>query len=193
MAKYKQYYDQGFPFDTGHWDDFDQMERLEWLRKLFRRFTEDDGRIAKAFGMEQSDLDELAADIKALEDDILQQVAILEADTRIREIGALIFEELILRNLDPNTPIPISPLPSDILTKDEPYNQASVKELPPIIEKFAQMPDSKLIAAGRDAVTAIRTNISNPHLFVDEAFATRFSNYLDALANRSPAIAKRGQ
>ncbi|MEQ1604861.1 MAG: hypothetical protein ABL999_08330 [Pyrinomonadaceae bacterium] len=193
MAKYKQFYDRGFPFDTGHWDEFDPLERLDWLRRLFRRFTENDRRIARSFGMEQSDLDELAADIKALEENILQQVAILEANTREAEVRALLFEEILLRNLDPNTPLPITRLPSDILTKNEPYNQASVKELPPIIEKFAQMSDSELIAAGREAVTMIRTNIANGKLIEDEEFATRLSNYLDTLANRPPVSAQRGQ
>jgi hypothetical protein len=193
MAKYKQFYEGGFPFDTGLWDEFDQMERLDWLRRHFTLFTKDDGRVARSFGMEQSDLDELSADIKTLEEEILRDVAKLEAHIREMEVRALLFEELIFRCLDPNKPLPITQLPSETLINDEPYNQASVKELPPIIEKFAQMSDGELIAAGREIVTQIRTNIALGKLNEDEEFARRLSGQLDVLARQKPTAGNGGQ
>lgn len=191
MEKYKRYYDEGFPFETGHWEQWDVFEQHHFLRNLGHRLRADDASIAKKLGLSQDDIDELDAQIAALKETCMAKLAVIESQILDAQIRGLLFEEVMLRTLHEKVPIDLSKLPSGKFTSNEEHNRDSLPRLTAEIEKFSRMSHRELIATAWDEVAHIRQIIGKDP-YADETFATRLSSITARLetAVRSAEIKK---
>ena len=175
MAKYKTYYEGGFPFETGHWDEWHVCERFQWLRNLDASLRADDARPAANFGLSQDDLYELGADLEVLRQECLREIDMVESQILDNQVRILLFEEVMLRGLHEKTPIPAKGLPSQLFTRKAEHNEDTRPLLTAAVEKFAQMSQQELIDAAWAEVVHVRANIGKDQ-FATEEFATRLSS-----------------
>lgn len=174
MEKYKLYYDKGFPFETGHWDEWDVFEQHHFLRNLGNNLRANDSRAAKKLGLSHGDLDELDTQIAALKEAAMAKLAVIEGHILNAQIRGLLFEEIMLRTLHEKVPIDLSQMPSGRFTSNAEHNLDSLPRLAAEIEKFSKMSHRELIVAGWDEVISIRQNIGKDP-YADEMFASRLS------------------